>query len=435
MSVINVDKLGPVQIEALGRLSAEALNTAVTAKVVMTTEGFTNIYDAFNEGGAARPFDASVGAKNAVDFYRLTYNTTLPETQQIDQVSGLLAIPVGQQRSRRPKTLPLLSWQHGTIFSADQAPSALVSQGAIARDAFGAPLSSETLFNVVRFAGNGYAIAAADYVGNGLSTKNQAYAIKDATIQTTQDMITGAVAAIQRLVPSKLSNPVSGLFLNGWSQGGMNTQWLGSALQNDGIIVHKQAQSASPSDLQKTFSYWLNDFQGVPNSLTVTIPLLLGAYETYYGIKGLMSAAIKSDYLDTSNRIYNQQVDWTNIPTPQEGEGLLGLPLTPKAMVNSSFLEEFNAGKGDFYKQIKANNALEQRFNWPTRFYGGTGDNVVPPPFSITLPVEFQQSLGSTTSIGVDAGANGSHRSTFLSSLFGLSTNPSDNILSWFNTP
>ena len=436
---LTVKGQNPIKYEFLGRLSAADLNSSLSEEVVMTANGNTSLYNLFNEKvngqQAAKPFNADLGAHNAVDFYRLTYNTKIPETKSSYQVSGLLAIPALQQKDRQRTSakIPLLSWQHGTILDPKDAPSELIRNGSIMRQFYGAPWSSETLFNVVRFAGNGYALAAADYIGNGISDATQAYAVKDATIQTTKDMITGATMVIKSL-RGTTRDPISKLALNGWSQGGINTQWLGTALQNDGIMVNKQSQSAAPTDIEKTASYWFNDYPGDPNWLTCCVPLLLGSYEKYYGLKGLMQAAVKSDYIDIANKIYNKQIDWSKVAPAPEGQGLLGLPAKPIDMINQSFIDNFNAGKGDFYARVKANSALEEKYNHPTRFYGGSADNVVPEEISVNLPVNFQQGLGSDLSSGLDMGPAATHRGTFLSSLFGSTVSPGSDILTWFNS-
>jgi hypothetical protein len=78
-------------------------------------------YAGFNEGNVLGPFSAARhAARHDVELRRLTTSTRLPETGEQVQVSGLLALPAGSQGS-----LPVVSWQHGTILSFDQVPSNL----------------------------------------------------------------------------------------------------------------------------------------------------------------------------------------------------------------------------------------------------------------------------------------------------------------------
>jgi len=412
---LRVDGLGLVQFRKLGSLTANELNSAVK----QPTKYGVSTYDIFNENNVAPAFTDSIGAKNNVDFYRLIYNTVAPERKRKERVSGLLAIPKGQG-----KDLPMVSWQHGTILDPKDAPSMLVNRDQVVNGVDGIPRSAETLFNIVRLSGNGYILSAADYIGNGKSKTTQAYAVKAATNQTNEDMITAAKA-----VSKKLGYSSDQLMLNGWSQGGLNTQWLGDALERNGITPDRLSGVSAPSNLAKVMSYWLNDYPGSPPWLTAVTPLLFGSYEKYYGMKGLMAEAIRPKYLETARRIYNKKIDWATVQKPATpNEGLLGLPSKPKDMITEAFLDEFNAGKGEFYRTVVKNTALEGRFSEPSHFYGGGADNVVPTWSSIDLPVEHQRELGSGLATGIDVSAEATHRSTFLGSLFGP-----QNVLDWFN--
>ena len=117
----------------------------------------------FNEPVILPAFDKKKdGARFDVDLHCIVTHTVVPETGEKLKVSGLLALPVGIKGE-----LPLLSWQHGTILSFDQVPSNLTLLADPAYELTDAADSLETLFNVQRFAGQGYAVVAADYVGKG----------------------------------------------------------------------------------------------------------------------------------------------------------------------------------------------------------------------------------------------------------------------------
>ncbi|MEI7666202.1 MAG: hypothetical protein WCI65_09170 [Synechococcaceae cyanobacterium ELA263] len=433
-NTLKVSGLGMVTFQKVGDLTAAELNAELSKQSIpVSKDAAISTYDLFNEKGVATPFiPEQTGAKNGIDFYQLTYQTRIPENNKSYKVSGLLAIPrLGQSKNiftlRKPKTIPMLSWQHGTVLDPNEAPSSLIKNDKIQRSPFGIPRSAETLLNVVRVAGNGYILAAADYIGNGLSKTTQAYAVKGATKQTTADMLKASNAVLRQLgdTPGPLS-------LFGWSQGGLNTQWLSSQLQNDGIAVKKQGITSGPTDLEKTLSYWINDYPGEPPWLTTLLALLIGSYEKYYGIKGLMQQAFRPEYLETSKQIYNQQIDWdTTLPDPSGA--FLGLPLKPKDMLTGEFIDEFNNKKGAFYEKIVENTALETKYNKPSTFYGGVLDNVVPERFAIQIPVRYQESLGSSLATGISIDSEATHRSAFLGSLFGSASDPSNNLLQWLN--
>ncbi len=426
--------------EPIGQFSADELNRLIGDPMAI---GSISVYDLFNEDGLLAPFDASsaartsgtggsMGARNGVSLYRLTYDTPIAELNRTERVSGLLAIPDLDGLAGR--TLPLLSWQHGTLLDPADAPSNLCAAGTLQRDPHGIPRSAETLFNVVRCAGNGFVVTAADYVGNGLSSPagtTQAYAVKDATVQTLLDQLAATQLVLQQrgITPGPLE-------LHGWSQGGLNTQWLAWALQERGTPPDRVAAVAAPTDLPLLVGYWMNNYPGTPNWLTAAMPLLMGSHETYYGLEGLMAEAIRPEFLPIAQAIHAKTYDWDSVNW-QDAKPV-GLPVVGREMLNPAFLAACNRGDHPFIARIRANTALQGRFSMPCRFYGGSGDAVVPAWCSLLRPVEHQRLLGSTLASGMPvqlgdthtpAGAprpGGTHRSAFLASLFdpGLSIQP-----------
>ncbi|WP_225114799.1 lipase family protein [Bradyrhizobium sp. NBAIM32] len=230
-----------------------------------------------------------------MELRRIVTFTRIPDTGERVKVSGLLAVPVGARG-----TLPLLSWQHGTILSFDQVPSNLLrlkDENYELRDNVD---SIETLFNIQRFAGNGYAVVAADYVGKGpyRNGRSEAYAVKGATVQCCLDILTAGLHELRTL-----SLRQSNLFLNGWSQGALNTQWLKQELQRRGIKVRATATQSPFNDLAESFHYWTNPTAYIPASetsypmppawITPCLIVLLGSYRRYYGLTDLFKTAVK----------------------------------------------------------------------------------------------------------------------------------------------
>jgi hypothetical protein len=103
-------------------------------------------------------------AENAVKLYKVLYNTVVPEdNNRVVQVSGLIALP-----SENPAQLPLVSYQHGTVFSRSEVPSSIEE-------------SMETRMIIARFAGHGYAVIAADYIGKGISKEPDSWLVREST--------------------------------------------------------------------------------------------------------------------------------------------------------------------------------------------------------------------------------------------------------------
>ena len=423
---------GSIKYKKIGDLTADELTGAVVEDriVINQVDPTTNEpvkishYDLFDEGtNTAAPFSDDKRAANGIDLYKVKY--VINNKGQADVVTGLLAVPVGIDANN----LPMLSWQHGTTFPANESPTGIMKNDQLQVRPPGSVLegqirSTETLFNLARFAGNGYVVAAADYNGLGDSKTLQYYAIDKPTTKATAGMI-----AASNVILDKLGLVSTKLFLNGWSQGAVNTLFLERSLQNEGISISKTAHASTFSSLAASVQYWVNDFEGQPNWLTTCIPMVLGSYQEYYNIEGLMARAIKQKYLRTAERIYEQKVDWDQVSGPEQaGEGLLGLPLTGEQMLKKDFRNDIRKGRGEFFRRVVQNDPLTEVFTHPSIFYGGGKDTVIPPGYSVEKPVEFLGPLASGVSIGDLA----THRSTFLGSLYGSAANPQEDIFAWF---
>ena len=176
---------GGVKYENVGEYGLERLNQILTSEVAE----FSNFKISYP------------AARNAVTLYRVMYTTVIPEENNRSiTVSGLLAVP-----QNVPGTRPIVSYQHGTVFSRTEVPSTPEK-------------STETRLIIANFAAHGYVVIAADYVGKGVSNEADAFVVKDATAQACLDMLLAA-----RVVCADLHIPTGELFLSGWSQGAYNT--------------------------------------------------------------------------------------------------------------------------------------------------------------------------------------------------------------------
>jgi hypothetical protein len=177
----------------------------------------------------------------------VAYRTTIPEQGNRPTVAyGLVAIPQGVSGA-----MPVVSYQHGTLYFKESAPSqafswdktseAPVRYGLRQKDFYAT--CYETRLNVAAFAGQGYAVVAADYIGIGNSVENDSFFAKQSGQQACLDML----AASERLLASK-SLYRSELFLNGWSQGGLATLSFQEALEARGVRIAGVSTAAAPSD-------------------------------------------------------------------------------------------------------------------------------------------------------------------------------------------
>lgn len=332
----------------------------------------------------------------AVRLYRVIYPSVVPEAGNRPTVaSGLLAVP----EDAAGKTLPVVSYQHGTVFSREDVPS-------------NPDRSMETRVMLAQFAAQGYVVVAADYFGKGVSKEPDGYLMKRSTEQACVDLLRAARAASEGL--GVTWGP---LFLSGWSQGGWNTMVLLRKLEALGMPVRAAATASSPNDLFALTNRWLH----APSAIdAVFLPgvftLLLHAAQEYHGWPGLADSAIRPEYREAARGLYANTLTWDEAAkTLPKGLGDL---LTPEFTAASS------AGEGPFWDLLRESATSQWRSRTPLRTYFGEADEVVPPVVA-QLPVAYQTLMGGGETVAVPAGKTANHRGTFL---FGVADQKS-----WFD--
>jgi len=398
-----------------GRVTASRLDALVAAS-----------FPAFNLPVILPPFDvARHGAQFDVELHRLVAPLIVPETGENLIVSGLLAVPVG---AKGP--IPVVSVQHGTMLSFDQTPSSLV---ALADSAYVIPDradSLEVLINVQRFAGQGFAVIAPDYVGKGpfRNGRGEGYAVKDVTVHTCLRMLEAGLGTMASL--GLQSGP---LFLAGWSQGGLNTQWLHQELRRQKRAVAGTSVASPFNELSETLRFWSgaqtypipegqSTFPPMPIWISVCLIILLGSYEHHYGLKGLLRSAVAPEFRDMAQtywKTYSIQFEaGKSFPT---GSTLL----VPGFF--DHFTHELNSA---FLRQVAANSATQWAYDSPIRFYLGLADEALHPTAARRA---LAAGGGQTIEVPVKGG---SHRGNFLASLFGDASTLAgrNNTIDWFKS-
>jgi hypothetical protein len=400
------------------------LDNHVTISSHRLNELVAQAYGLFNEKSALGPFDPiRHGARFDVELYRIMANTQIPETGETVKVSGLLALPSGAKGS-----IPAVSWQHGTILSFIQVPSNLTQiaePGYVPSDAID---SLETLFNIQRFAGNGYAVIAADYLGKGpfRAGRSEAYAVKDATVRTCSDILNAGLEGLRSLGLER-----SQLFLNGWSQGALNTQWLRQELQRRGEPVAATAVQSPFNDLNESFRFWAGaqtfpnpsgaPFPSLPEWVSLCMIVVLGSYQQYYGLDGLFKSAIKPEYQAMAVKYWGDYAFDFDPTKPFPG---------PTNLLVDGFFERYTADVNSrFLRQLASNRATYWDYNAPIRFFYGLADEAIHPTMA-------KRPLGAGGRFADGVAVKGaSHRATFLASLYGAGdvVGGQPDLLGWFN--
>lgn len=323
--------------------------------------------------------------KYAVNLYSITYTTVIPEKNNRSTVAqGLIAIPVMPNKIQ----MPIVSYQHGTIFEKNQVPSQLNN-------------SMETKLMVANFAGQGYVLIAPDYIGQGTNNEPNAWMVKDISAQESYDMLLTSKEVLKHL-----GLETENLFLSGWSQGTMNTLALMQKLEQNNIPVKGVAVSASPNDIYATMSRWIFEPSPLDASYLVgTVAMVVFAYENYYGFAGLAQSAIKPEYYQTAKEFYDYKISW-------EEAGKV-FPATSKDLLTPEFESALASGISLFAKQLKANALYNWQYKTPVHIYYGERDEVMT-PYLQELSVQYQKTIGGVVPVTINAGSEADHRATFL---------------------
>ncbi len=357
-----------VRYEHIGDYTVERLNKILTEELA-----------------AFSPFKISYPpAKNAVRLYKVVYQTVIPEQgNKPTTASGLVAVPQVAQTA-----LPVVSYQHGTVFTKTAVPSHPEE-------------SMETRLMIARFAGQGYVVIGADYVGKGESPEPDSYMVKDATAQACLDMLFAS-----RAVCAALGLAQQDLFLSGWSQGAWATMQFRHTLEALDIPVKAAATASTPSDLYLLLTRWINNPTSLDASWLLGTPILfINAYERYYDLPGLSQAAIKEQYWQAAKDLYENRIDWE--------QATKILPATVRELLRPEFAAQSSMGASRFYRRLQDNQAYQWRYRTPSRYYYGKIDEVMP-PYVATLPVDYARTAGGAPAEAVYAGDSADHRGTFL---------------------
>jgi hypothetical protein len=378
--------------------------------------------------------------QNDVELYRVAYRSTIPEQGNRPTVAyGLVAIPKGATGS-----LPLVSYQHGTLVMKESAPSQAFSWGknSMAPAAFGLPEAAmyasayETRLNVAQFAGNGYAVIAADYFGIGNSVENDSFFVKGSAQQANLDMH----AAAQKLFASQ-NLYTNKLFLNGWSQGGVVTVAFQEALEARGVKIDGVSTAAAPADTEMLVNRML--FNPRPYSTTTTpdapwvvmIPQLAAFSLGGYGGKPGAALELFGGNYDFARKFYMRE--FKSIPSYEFKKDVREnmVPVvtmdgdTRPAQPSEFIVRRFGQDPGAYETTIFAGlmrdaGAGKTRLESTMKMYYGAADDGSPETVALIVPTWQRGTFGKKNIEAVPV-AGASHRGAVLSATYGQ--------LEWFD--
>lgn len=320
-------------------------------------------------------------ARTAVRLYRVTYGSVIPERQNRPTVaSGLLAVP-----ETVDAPLPLLSYQHGTVFGKEEVPSFPDN-------------SPETQLVLAQFAGQGYAVVAADYFGMGTSAEPEGYMVKRSHQQATVDMLVAS-----RAVLADLGIATDHLYLAGWSQGGFVTMAFLEALEAAEVPVDAAATASAPVDIFIALNGFLAFPRPIDASWTTTLFILSAfAFENYYGIPGLARALFLDEAYDIARKAYlREPFDPADVPTKLD------------ALIRPEFFDPAVFARSAYGRLVADTTAYRWVIETPVRNFYGEADEVITPGLG-RLVATYQDSIGAGTGkVGAISTGETTHRGTF----------------------
>ena len=349
-------------------------------------------------------------AGNDVELYTVRYESRVPEQGgRSVTATGLLALPVLKDRT----SLPVISYQHGTVFGKYEVPS-YAFQLSNPSNYPHYDGSYETRYMTALFAGNGYALMAADYFGMGGDAQSpEAYFVKASTQQAEYDLY----LAVQDFLKSK-AIVQRDLFIGGWSLGGLNTTGLLEKLEAEGVPVTAAFTASAPSDPFAALSglmFYPRAGIDAPWINTI-VALTVFSFETYLGPKDLARETLDPAVYDDLKAIYERSY------AGQEGlkailERLGNRPVA--SYLKPELRDPVRFGNSTYGRLLAASETYRQNFVAPLRMFYGTQDEVVKPMIGQLAAIYQAILIGnlsdqSKNMVSAHAVNGGNHRLTFI---------------------
>lgn len=279
---------------------------------------------------------------HGIKAYRLEYTTTNTDGKAI-RASGALIIPSVST------PIPLISMQHGTITSENDAPSN-----------FGSNSEAYSFGSV--FASQGYIIAAPDYIGYGASKAlPHTYEQRNGLATASLDMI----RATRDFLNDQQINWDKRLMIAGYSEGGYATMSLQKKIEEEtGSEFNLVASScgAGAYDKPAFMKQIINERSSGVDYINRLYLWVLQTYDRIYGLDRSASAYFREPY---ASQVTAQ-----------------GKDATINVSLNQAFSDSFKKGINDgtdkaFLAAVQDNDVHDWKPRTPTRLYHGDSDEIV----------------------------------------------------------
>lgn len=320
-------------------------------------------------------------AKNAVKLYRVEYSSVVPEQNNRPTVaSGLIAIPV-----TGAKSMPLVSYQHGTIYGNMGVPSTIDK-------------SWETQFMIAQFAGQGYVVIGPDYFGLGSSKEKDSYIVINSQVQASYDMYDAA-----KIILAKENISITDFFITGWSQGGVITMAFLEKLEASGIKVKAAGTAAAQCDGFVMTNGFLSHPRKIDAPWVTTMFILTAfAFEEYYQIPGLAKGVFTDEQYSIAKRIYMKDTTLD----------MKDFPMDLHKLIRPEYFDPAYYKQSAYGKLVSEMHPYRWDVKTPVRMYYGDIDECLTIGLART-PYNWQKAMGNDKVEAYSAGADATHRISY----------------------
>ncbi|MGV3706883.1 MAG: alpha/beta hydrolase family protein [Arcticibacter sp.] len=290
---------------------------------------------------------------SSVKAYKIAYKTEFPKGTSIT-ASGLVIIP-----DKAPQTLTLLGYQHGTITTQDEAPSAYKPVGnmeAYLGGTIGASLAK------------GYIVVMPDYIGFGDSKQIQhLYQEKSSLASACLDMLKAA----KEFADEKKLQTKKEIRLLGYSEGGYATMALHQAIQEQGdewFKVEASYPAAGAYDMVGTAQWAVSRNEDLPQGATSFYLWTLLTYNNLYQLKIPLTDMIQPNHAAAVAQAISQ------------GKPLAApIPNNPHELFTTAFIQGIQNGTNmPFMAALERNNVYNWKPASPLTLFHAAADKIVP---------------------------------------------------------
>lgn len=324
---------------------------------------------------------AYTAPKNAVKLYRVEYASVIPEqNNRPTWASGLIAIPATGARS-----MPMVSYQHGTVFGKDWVPSFPEK-------------SFETRLMIAQFAGQGYVVIGADYFGMGTSKEKDSYIVVNSQVQASFDMYQAA-----KIILNREGIALTDFFIGGWSQGAVITMAYLEKLESVGVKVKAAGTAAAQCDGYIMTNGFLQNPRKIDAPWVTTMFILTAfAFEEYYQVPGLARGLFTDEQYETARRVYLKDSTLA----------YKDYPLDLHKLIRPEYFNPVYYKQSAYGKLISEMHPYRWVVQTPVHMYYGDIDECLAIGLA-RLPSEYQKALGSNKVQAFSAGPDATHRITY----------------------